>query len=658
MKSLWNQEEADRCEDELDLRVYSSRLLGRDKTLVLHGGGNTSVKLSEKNILGEEEDILYVKGSGWDLEFIERPGFSPVRMAHLLKLAGLRQLSDSQMVNELKTHMTVASAPTPSVEAILHATLPYKYVDHTHADAVVTVTNTPNGLQRIQDIYGDKVVILPYCMPGFDLARLCAEQFPAQVTDATLGMVLMNHGIFSFGETARESYERMIKLVGLAEDYIKQQKAWTLLHVNHEVDTRTTKYREIAGLRKAIAERAEKPLLVHFNSGIKYLDFINREDIGDISQQGPATPDHVIRTKRLPMLGRDVDAYIDEYRHYFKNHAAGGKQAVTMLDPTPRVILDHELGVGAVGATAKDAAVVADIYDHTIDIILRATALGGYQALPAQDIFDVEYWELEQAKLNRGGAGPVFAGEVAMITGAASGIGLACVKAMLARGAAVIGLDINDQVETLFQRPDYLGLTCDVSIQQHIVQALDKGVRRFGGLDMLVLNAGIFPKSQPIAKLSNEAWREVMQINLDASLIFLREAYPLLKLAPQGGRVVMMGSKNVPAPGPGAAAYSVSKAGINQLARVAALEWGADNIRINTLHPDAVFDTAIWTEEVLKSRAESYGMSVAEYKRKNILKTEVSSHDVAELAAEMCGPLFAKTTGAQLPVDGGNDRVI
>ncbi len=658
MKSLWSQEEAQQCQDELDLRVYSSRLLGRDKTLVLHGGGNTSVKIREKNILGEEQDILYVKGSGWDLEFIERPGFAPVRMAHLLALARLRELTDSQMVNELKTHMTVASAPTPSVEAILHAILPYKYVDHTHADAVVTITNTPNGLNSIRDIYGDKVVVLPYCMPGFDLARLCAEEFPKQVKDETIGMVLMNHGIFSFGDNAQESYERMIKLVDMAENYIKQQKAWTLLHTNQEIDPHKSRYKDIAQLRKDLSLKSGRPMLVHFNAGLKNLDFIHREDIGDISQEGPATPDHVIRTKRLPMLGLDLDSYIEDYQDYFNSHASSSKQAVTMLDPTPRVILDHELGVGTVGATAKDAAIVADIYDHTIDIILRATALGEYRALPAQDIFDVEYWELEQAKLKKSGGGPVFAGQVALVTGAASGIGLACVKALRARGAAVIGLDIDSKVEGVLQGPDYLGLTCDVSIQQHIVRALDKGVRRFGGVDMLVLNAGIFPRSRPISELSSEAWQEVMQINLNANLMIMRETYPLLKLAPQGGRVVMMASKNVPAPGPGAAAYSVSKAGITQLARVAALEWGADNIRINTLHPDAVFDTAIWTEEVLKSRAESYGMTVAEYKRKNILKTEVSSHDVAELAAEMCGPLFAKTTGAQLPVDGGNDRVI
>lgn len=658
MISLWDKKEAQQCEDELDLRVYSSRLLGRDKTLVLHGGGNTSVKITEKNILGEDEEILYVKGSGWDLEFIERPGFSPVRMDHLLKLAGLKSLSDSQMVNELKTHMTLASSPTPSVEAILHATLPYKYVDHTHADAVVTLTNTPNGLNHIKDLYGDRVVVIPYVMPGFDLARLCAEEFPKQVGDNTIGMVLMNHGIFSFGENARESYERMIELVSMAESYLKDHRAWTILHANTEIDDGKSKGRTIAELRNRISAHAEKPMIVSFNAGIKNLDFVNRDNIGDISQQGPATPDHVIRTKRLPMLGLDVENYIDDYKQYFKDNAASQKQAVTMLDPTPRVILEHELGIGSVGASAKEAAIVADIYDHTIDIILRASMLTEYRALPASDIFAVEYWELEQAKLQKGGSRPMFAGEVAMVTGAASGIGLACVESLLKRGAAVVGLDMNPAIETVFNRADYLGLVCDVSIKQHVEQAIEQAVRRFGGIDMLVLNAGVFPSSKNISELSDETWREVMQINLDANLMMMRGCHPFLKLAPEGGRVVMMGSKNVPAPGPGAAAYSVAKAGINQLARVAALEWGQDRIRINTLHPDAVFDTAIWTDEVLKSRADSYGMTVEEYRRKNVLRTEISSHDVAELAAEMCGPLFARTTGAQLPIDGGNDRVI
>lgn len=658
MKNLWNDEEASQFDDELGLRVYSSRLLGRDTSLVLHGGGNTSVKINEKNILDEEEAILYVKGSGWDLETIDRPGFSPVRMAHLLRLAELEQLSDLEMVNELKTHMTLASAPTPSVEAILHAILPYKYVDHTHADAVVTITNTPNGLKHIQDIYGDSVVIIPYCMPGFDLARLCAEEFTKQRNDKTIGMVLLNHGIFSFAETAQESYESMINLVSMAEQYLTEHKAWTLLHSSSELQQDKKIYKDLAQLRATLSGVAGKAMLMKTNSTLKYLDFVQREDIADLCLQGPATPDHVIRTKRLPMLGRDVDEFVSGYKRYFDKYAPKARQEVTMLDPAPRVILDHEFGLATVGCTAKETSIIEDIYDHTIDIILRASKLSAYKALPGQDIFDVEYWELEQAKLRKTGSTPMFNGEVALVTGAASGIGKACVESLLARGAAVIGLDIDSSIETNFTVPAYLGLICDVSITQHIIQALEQGVRQFGGLDMLILNAGIFPASRPISELGMETWREVMQINLDACLLFMREAHPLLKLAPNGGRVVMMGSKNVPAPGPGAAAYSVSKVGITQLARIAALEWGQDNIRVNTLHPDAVFDTRIWTDEVLKSRAESYAMSVEEYKRKNILKTEICSHDVAELVAELCGPLFSKTTGAQLPIDGGNERVI
>jgi len=659
MKSLWNEAEAKQYTDELGLRVYSSRLLGRDKTLVLHGGGNTSVKLEEKNILGEHETLLYVKGSGWDLESIERAGYAPVRLGHLLALARLPRLSDTEMVNELKTHMTIASAPTPSVEAILHATLPYKYVDHTHADAVVSITNTQDGLARIQEIYGDTVVIIPYVMPGFDLARLCAEEFPKQVNEHTIGMVLMNHGIFSFGDSACESYERMIKLVNKAEKYLQVHKAWTKPSGFPAADEETfNPYLALAEFRHRLSLVANKAMLVRSHTEYKYQAFIDRDDLYEVSQQGPATPDHVIRTKRLPLLGRDLDQYVDEYQSYFDAHAAAHPQDLAMLDPTPRVILDKEWGLCSVGRTAKEAAIVADIYDHTIDVITRATSLGAYQALPAEDIFAVEYWELEQAKLKRGGQPPMFSGEVVVVTGAASGIGRACVDSFLARGAAVIGLDIDDKVVTNHSRADYLGLVCDVSITQHISQALQMGVKQFGGIDMLVLNAGIFPKSCAINQLSNESWREVMQINLDSYLMFLREAHALLKLAPNGGRVVMMGSKNVPAPGPGAAAYSVSKAGITQLARIAALEWGADNIRINTLHPDAVFDTGIWSDEVLQSRAHAYGMTVEEYKRKNVLKTSITSHDVAEMVAEMCGPLFSKVTGAQVPIDGGNERVI
>jgi rhamnose utilization protein RhaD (predicted bifunctional aldolase and dehydrogenase)/NAD(P)-dependent dehydrogenase (short-subunit alcohol dehydrogenase family) len=658
MKNLWDPAEASKCTSELELRVYSSRLLGRDDTLVLHGGGNTSVKVRERNGVGDEEEILYVKGSGWDLETIEAAGFAPVRLAPLLKLARLEALSDPQMVNELATQVTRAGSPAPSVETILHAILPHTFVDHTHADAVLAITNTSDGEKRIREIYGDDVVIVPYVMPGFDLAKVCARQFEAEAKPSTIGMVLMHHGIFSFGATAEESYRRMIELVDRAEKYLEGQKAWDLAIPNAHRSPKPMRL-ELGALRRDVASAAGTPVIMSSYSDGKFLAFAQSANVREVSQRGPATPDHILRTKRLPMLGRDVNAYAEAYREYFARNAARAKEPKTMLDPAPRVILDAEFGLCCVGRSAKETGIVRDLYSHTIDVIWKAEALGGYRALSENELFDFEYWDLEQAKLRRAGQPPIFAGEVALVTGAASGIGKACVEALLKRGAAVIGLDLDPGIATTpGPRPDFLGLTCDLTSAEAVVVALEIGVRAFGGVDMLILNAGVFPGSEPIATLQPNEWRRVFDVNLDANLTMMRECYPLLSLAPKGGRVVVMGSKNVAAPGPGAAAYSASKAALTQLARVAALEWGAAGIRVNTLHPNAVFDTAIWTEDVLEARARSYNLSVEAYKCNNILKTEVRTIDVAELAAELCGPTFAKTTGAQIPIDGGNDRVI
>jgi rhamnose utilization protein RhaD (predicted bifunctional aldolase and dehydrogenase)/NAD(P)-dependent dehydrogenase (short-subunit alcohol dehydrogenase family) len=656
MQSLWKDEDARQFQGDLGLRVYTSRLLGSDKSLVLHGGGNTSVKIKEKNLFGEEETILYVKGSGWDLETIEPQGFSPVRLAHVLRLAELPSLSDPEMVNQLVTHMLKASAPAPSIETILHGLMPQKFVDHTHADAVLSITNTKDGEKRIREIYGKRCVVIPYLMPGFDLAQFCAREFKRQGTSETVGMVLLNHGIFSFGETAREAYERMIELVTLAERYLESKEAWGVVH--EWASAGKIDLHGQADLRRKLSGLAGTPLIVRTVTGHRTLAFARHPRAATIAQRGPATPDHVIRTKRTPMLGTDLDRYAAEYKRYFNEHAPKAKEPKTMLDPAPRVVLDPGFGLAAAGRTAKDAAIVAEIYDHTIDVILRAEALGGFEALPSQDIFDVEYWDLEQAKLKKGGKPAVFAGEVALVTGAASGIGKAAVAAFLARGTAVVGLDLDAKIESLHARPDFLGLRCDLTDEGQLTAAICQAVAAFGGLDMLVLNAGIFPASRRIADQPIDEWRRAMTINLDANLVLLRACHPLLKLAPRGGRVVVIGSKNVQAPGPGASAYSASKAALNQLARIAALEWGADGIRINTLHPNAVFDTALWTDDILAQRAKQYGMTVDAYKRNNVLRTEVTSRDVAELAAEMCGPLFAKTTGAQVPVDGGNERVI
>lgn len=659
MKSLWNDAEAAEHAKlgALGLRVYTSRLLGRDKSLVLHGGGNTSVKLREKNLFGEEQDVLYVKGSGWDLETIEPAGFTPVDLAYMQRLARLEKLSDPQMVSELATHSLRAGAPAPSVETLLHALLPYKYVDHTHADAVLSVSNSPDGEKRVRDIYGERVVVIPYIMAGFDLAAYCAREFPKQATKKTVGMVLLSHGVFSFAEDARESYELMIELVSMAEKYLEARNAWSI-SLPPAAPEGPFRREEVARLRHEVSKTAGFPMLCLCNDSPRFLAFARHPEVASLSQRGPATPDHVIRTKPVPMLGRDVKGFSEAYRAYFQRNASKAKAPKTILDVAPRMALDPELGFLAFGRTAKDTRIVEELYEHTIEVILRAEALGAWRALDEHHTFDIEYWDLEQAKLKKGGTAPPFAGEVVVVTGAASGIGKACAEAFLKRGAAVVGLDRNRAILDLWKRPDYLGVACDLTDGAAIDRALDQAVRRFGGADMLVLNAGIFPSSQPVQSITEANWRNAMTVNVEANLLVMQRCHALLKLAPRGGRIVVIGSKNVPAPGPGAAAYSASKAALNQLARVAALEWGKDGIRINTLHPNAVYDTALWTEEVLASRAKAYNLTVEQYKKNNLLSTEVASKDVAELAAELCGPLFAKTTGAQIPVDGGNERVV
>ena len=623
---------------------------------MLHGGGNTSVKLVQKNVFGEDQDVLYVKGSGYDLETIGPEGFAPVALGHLQRIAALPALSDAHLMNDLHTHVLRAGAPSPSVETLLHAVLPHRYVDHTHADAVLSVSNAPDGEQRIRELYGDEAVVIPYVMAGFDLAARCVREFPRQSGKHTIGMVLLSHGVFSFGADARESYERMVLLVTKAEEYLASRKAW---HVSLPPAVPVAPSREeIAALRREIADTAGFPVVLRVNQSPKFLAFARHPDVARLTRQGPATPDHVIYTKPVPMLGRDVAAFAKDYLAYFERHAPRAKDRKSMLDPAPRVVLDPQLGFAAAGRTARDAAIAEELYDHTIDIILRAEALGGWQSVTERELFDVEYWDLEQAKLNRAGTPLAFAGEVALVTGAASGIGKACVESFLKRGAAVIALDRNPAIESQWKRVDVLGLRCDLTIAGEVHASLDRAALWVGGVDMLVLNAGIFPASAAIQDISVDAWRSAMTVNVEANLHVLQACHALLRLAPRGGRVVVIGSRNVSAPGPGAAAYSASKAALNQLARVAALEWAKDGIRVNSIHPDAVYDTALWTDDVLQSRAAAYNMTVEQYRKKNLLKTEVSSKDVAEMAAEMCGPLFAKTTAAQVPVDGGNERVV
>ncbi|WP_420610707.1 bifunctional aldolase/short-chain dehydrogenase [Candidatus Poriferisodalis sp.] len=683
MLNRWDASEAARWAELGDLGeiTYGSRLVGADPALVLHGGGNTSIKGHSTDAWGEPVPTLWVKGSGWDLATIEPPGFAPLRMEPVRRLAELAALSDTEMVNQLRIHLLDASAPNPSVEAILHALLPHRAVLHSHADAVLALTNTADGDARVRDLWGDRAVVVPYVMPGFDLARRCANEWQAQAHDGTEAMVLLNHGIFTFGETTRLAYDSMIDRISEAEQCLADAGVTSFGESNAGATEGRSGRRvspddveSVADLRAAISAAAGTPMLLRAVHDERAEAFCGRDDLASVAQRGPATPDHIIRTKQFPMVGRDVDAFIEDYRSYFERNAAryaSGSQ-LTMLDPAPRVVLDPELGLWTAGRRAVDCDIAADIYLHTIDVINAAETLGGYVALGESDLFEVEYWELEQAKLARAGAPAALAGQVALVTGAASGIGRAAAAALAAAGAAVVGIDVDPAItydDDSGGRPPalhgsaWLGIGADVTDPDAMTAAVAGAVERFGGIDIVVAAAGIFGPSAPLGDLATEdglvtAWQQTFDINVSGAANTLAAAHRVLRHSPTGGRVVVVGSKNVPAPGRGAAAYSASKAALTQLARVAALEWAPDGITVNVVHPDGVFDTGLWSDELIAQRAASYGLTSEQYRRRNLLGRELASADVGALIGQMCGPAFAHTTGAQIPQDGGSDRVV
>jgi len=606
MKSLWDDAEAKEYKTDLDIRVYTSRLLGKDSSLVLHGGGNTSVKSTAINLFGEEEDILYVKGSGWDLATIEAEGFAPVKMEMLLKMAELKELNDTDMVKYQRLAMINPSAPNPSVEAILHAVIPYKFVDHTHTDAVVSITNTKGGEDKIKELYGDKVLIIPYIMPGFVLAKLIYNMTRDVNWDELEGMVLMNHGLFTFNNDAKKSYEKTIELVDKAEKYLASKGAvldnlgsGTSVQYMGEAKASllSDELLKLAKIRNEISKLKGCATISTLNDSNKAINF-SKQNIEKIAIQGPLTPDHVIRTKRIPaIIGKDfksdLASYVKEYTRYFEDN----KTNETLLNPAPNFAILKNNGTLSFGKNAKEANIIKDINEHTFEAILKAEKLGGYKALSAKDIFDVEYWELEQAKLKKGTNASEFAGKVALVTGGASGIAKVIAQMLNAKGVAVVVLDINSEIENIFNKADAIGVKCDLTSTSDIQNAVSIAVKNFGGIDIVVSNAEIFSSSENLEPLSDENWQKNMNINLTPHQKLIKETTPFLKFGIDAS-VVMIESKNISAQTKETTAYLVVKAGQTQLAHITTLELG-------------------------------------EYEITNILHSEIKSTDVAELVCAM-----------------------
>ncbi|MCW5830525.1 MAG: bifunctional aldolase/short-chain dehydrogenase [Deltaproteobacteria bacterium] len=681
VQNQWNDAEAARHSTPLEKLVYVSRLLGSDPSLVLHGGGNTSAKDSVRNLAGDRLDVLFVKGSGWDMATIEAPGFPGVDLNYLRKLRPLAALGDIEMVNELRTHLLNAESPTPSVEALLHAFLPHRFILHSHADAIISLTNQSDGEKAVRGLFGRKLAFVPYIMPGFALAKCCADIFDAD--SEVEGLLLYRHGLVTFADTAAEAYSRHIEFVTLAEEEAARRARLktTPAVARSSGPSRDRAAHFMAALRKAFIRRGFRPVLSLMDSA-EAVAFCDNKRLVDAAQRGPLTPDHVIQTKRLPLavpvglfesgsygnsLEGCFDRYVRDYEAYFHKQAARRDGGLRMLDPLPRVVLVPGLGVIAAGNTARQAAAIRDIYEHTVSVISLVETGGQYEALPASDIFDVEYWSLEQAKLGKRAAGAPLQGKTAIVSGAASGIGKAVSLELAAAGACVAMLD-RDELRLREAEADIRsgcrsgnavrGFPVDVTSQSAVAQCFAETAIWTGGIDIVVQNAGVFPRNQTVEEMDSSQWSLSMQVNVDGALRVMSRAMHWLRQNHDGGDILVIASKNVPAPGKQAAAYSVGKAAQTQLARVCALEGGEYGIRVNTIHPHMVFDTGIWTPEMLASRAAAYGMTVDEYRQNNLLKTGITSADVARTVRALVDGSFAKTTGAQIPVDGGSERTL
>ena len=679
MKNLWNDSDAKAAiqlyndvSEDIALRVYTSRLIGADLSLVLHGGGNTSVKSVTKNALGEEVNVLYVKGSGWDLDTLQPPGLPGVQLDHLIKLRQLDSLSDEDMVNEQRTHLLDASSPNPSVETLLHAFLPHKFIDHSHADAILVIADQPDSEALCKKIYGDAMGIVPYIMPGFDLAKAAAEVYEKNLD--VKGLFLVNHGLFTFGDTAKESYDRHIEAVQQAEDFIASHDTKTLSPVATGTPASGDEILSAIApcLRGLYTEETGQSWVIHYREDPIARDFASSKECADWSQIGTATPDHVIRTKQKPLLlnpkhigdpeelreeiANALEEYKRSYHRYFETNVHAKGVDKNELDPLPRIILVAGLGLVAIGKSVKETKIAADIYQHTMDIISKAFNVGQFTPLKDFDLFDMEYWSLEQAKLGK--SKPALTqGKIVYITGAASGIGRATAKLFAKNGASLFLVDrdkktLSDTVEELRTqfKTGIVSQVMDVTDEKAVKESFAYVTREFGGLDILISNAGNAVRGR-IGDVESATLRQSFELNFFAHQTLASEAVKLFQKQKAGGVLLFNASKAAFNPGKDFGPYALPKATVIALMKQYALDYGAEGIRSNAVNADRI-RTRLFTEKVVAERSAARGLTPDEYFKSNLLATEVYDTDVAKGFFESA--LAEKTTGSVITIDGGN----
>lgn len=654
--------------EDLALRVYTTRLLGSDPRLVLHGGGNTSVKTRLTDILGDQLDVLCVKGSGWDMGVIEPAGLPAVRLEPLRRLERLEALTDEDMVNVQRLNLLDSTAPNPSVETLLHAFLPQKFIDHTHANAVLSLTDQPDGEAIVRELYGDRVAYIPYIMPGFLLAKTAARI--VRETPGVRGMVLLKHGIFSFDDDGRTAYELMIDFVSMAEERLARGRR-TLVQAAvpaglAPVAMVAPVLRGLTALADPAAEGGRRPFVLEHRAGPAVMAFVNAADLDRIANSGVATPDHVIRTKPAPLIlpaprADDIAGfkaaaeaalgrYVEAYHAYFARNNARLGGIKTELDPMPRIVAVKGLGIFALGKSSKEARIAADVYEAAIEVITGAEGIGRFESISEADLFDVEYWSLEQAKLGKGGEKPLQRRVVA-VTGGAGGIGAATARAFAAAGAEVAVLDLNQEAAVQVVRPlGGIGIACDVTDPASVTAAIEAVVARFGGLDILVSNAGAAWQGR-IGEVDEAVLRQSFELNFYGHQRAAQAAVKVMKAQGFGGQLLFNASKQAVNPGPDFGPYGLPKAATLFLSRQYALDHGRDGIRSNAVNADRV-RSGLLTDEMVAARSKARGLSEADYMGGNLLGREVTAADVAQAFVDLA--LASKTTGSVTTVDGGN----